>query len=93
MSRLNLILSLGKVNKKIENKTKQYYILDKLKFITMRGRGGGLMTLLSNFTRGVVTAVMKRHTGGEGVKKRANWRYVINEWPLGTIFIVHNKSF
>ena len=40
------------------------------------------MTLLHNFTRGVVTSVMKRHTGGEGVKKWAKWRYVINEWPL-----------
>ena len=41
------------------------------------------MTLLRNYTRGVVTSVMKRHTGGgEGVKKLANMRYVINERPL-----------
>ena len=33
------------------------------------GGGGRVMTLLHNFTRGVVTSIMKRHTGRGGGQK------------------------
>ena len=41
--------------------------------------------MLRNFIGGI-KFVMNRHGGGEGVKKWANWRYVINEWPQNGFF-------
>ena len=48
-------------------------------------RGGVEENLLRNLLWGGVDLLLRNVTeggGGEGVKKRPKWCYVINEWPL-----------